>query len=49
MVLKGVKRIKGAHVNRKLPIILDILPDIKQSLDMSEPMTKVFWAAGDHF
>ena len=43
-VLKGIRRIKGDVVNRKLPITLEILRAIHKAVDLSQPSGATFWA-----
>ena len=44
-LIKGVKREKGGHVNRKLPITIDILKQIAACLDLRNSQQLTFWAA----
>ena len=44
-MLKGIKRIKGAAVVRKLPITPDLLLKIRSLLNLDLPVDIVFWAA----
>ncbi len=44
-LLAGIKRDKGDHVNRKLPITVDILYRIPQVLDLRLSRELTFWAA----
>ena len=44
-VLKGVQRMKGNYVKRKLPITLDILESISKVLDFTKSQDLAFWAA----
>jgi hypothetical protein len=44
-VLKGVRRLKGDVVCRKLPMTPDILSNVRDTLDMSSSRHCTFWAA----
>jgi hypothetical protein len=44
-IIKGLRRVKGDAVNRKLPITLDILCNIQRQLDMSVSQDHCFWTA----
>lgn len=44
-ILKGVRRVKGDHTSQKLPITLDILKKIFQTLNLRKSLDRAFWAA----
>ena len=44
-VVKGVQRIKGSAVRRKLPITVDILKLFRKSLNLHNSLELTFWAA----
>lgn len=44
-VMKGVKRLKGAAPNRKLPVTLEILHRIRCSVSLDNSFAKTIWAA----
>ncbi len=44
-VIKGVSRVKGDGVNRKLPVTIDILYKVYETLNLSNSQQSTFWAA----
>lgn len=44
-LLKGMRRVKGDAVNRKLPITIDMLLRMRGLLDISKPRELCFWTA----
>lgn len=44
MVIKGIIKVKGIAVQRKLPVDPNLLLLIKSHIDLTQPVNKVFWA-----
>ncbi len=43
--IRGIERVKGAPINRKVPIDPNLLLDIHQCLNLQDPFDAMFWAA----